>query len=108
MSLRKWISTVLYGDIIESVRAEARGYRESTERLITQLQEDLIRERGLVAELKAELAEAQKPLYPPEPEIDLANFKPLQRRSLPPSALRRRALEILAEKRAEREQKNAG
>jgi len=78
--------------------------------LITQLQEDLIHERGVSAQLREDLrtarSHAAQPIFDemvPMPEEDFAKLSPLTRRTRTPSMMRARALEILAERRREKE-----
>lgn len=72
----------------------------ATERLITQLQEDLIHERSVVASLQEQIRLYQAfdvSAQSGGEEVDLSTFKPIQRRSHPLSMMKTRATQILRE-----------
>lgn len=71
----------------------------ATERLITQLQEDLIHERFVIATLLERLKQSSEPTGE---VIDMNTLEPMQRRSQPLSMMKARAAQILLEKRKEK------
>ena len=75
----------------------------ATDRLITQLQEDLIHERSVVASLLEELRLARVPEAGQMPYEDIDSLVPLQRKSQLLSSMKSRAAQILLAKRMEKE-----